>query len=454
LSQINNGINKAKLTTTYSTLSHYKTCKCIGIIHLIFKKILLILIKIETDELHMQERPSLAIISNYDSLCGIAGYTYWLKEQLKDDFNVKVLSLNQNLLQRSSKNGIKIGDNHIRELANSLSSFDYVNLQFEPGTLGPDLFRACKRFRTLLALSPNMTITFHTVVRDQQTAWVERIKPLLKGKIREGLAQLKPNFFIGLWEKIYKIVRETGKKKQVSVIVHTKRDADFFKIEKNIPTVYDHPLSFLKEKDIQHFKTSAARSDFSVVKGLDTNTTLIGIFGFIAPYKGILTAIQSLYYLPTNYHLLIFGGMHPNEIKPHQQKYSYLQKVQSEIETKFISNPAESRIHFMGSLEDPEFLKGMAICDYAVFPYDEVGQSASGPITMSLEMGCRVFVARNLMTQQLKRYFPNNFKEFDIGAHLQLSEYIYHNNVINPQERQYNWRTNRQTYVQAIKGLD
>lgn len=415
----------------------------------------------------MHKKPSLAIISNYGSLCGISGYTYWLKKQLSVDFEIEVLSLDQNLLKRKSRNGVRAGNYHIKELANRLPSFEYVNIQFEPGTLGPDLYIAYRRFCILLKKSPNMTITFHTVVRDQQENWGERIKPLLKGRIKKGLTQIAPDFSIRIWEKIYKVVKKYERKKRVAVIVHTKRDADFFKVEKKFSYVFDHPLAFLSEDDIQDYKSHATRSSFSSIKDLDPRASLIGVFGFIAPYKGILTAIRALSYLPPDYHLLIFGGVHPNELKHHQSIFTYLQEVQSEVETEFLSeyqgysgtnlirvkkNIKGNRIHFMGALDDPEFVKGMALCDYVVFPYEEVGQSASGPISMALEVGSPMLVTRNLMTKELKKYFPAHFQEFDIGAYLQLAEYILYDNVITPKEGLYNWRTNRKAYLQAITG--
>ena len=48
----------------------------------------------------------------------------------------------------------------------------------------------------------------------------------------------------------------------------------------------------------------------------------------------------------------------------------------------------------MGALAEAEFLAGMAICDAVVFPYLEVGQSSSGPISQALELGCRIIASR------------------------------------------------------------
>src|SRR5213078_1076432 len=60
------------------------------------------------------------------------------------------------------------------------------------------------------------------------------------------------------------------------------------------------------------------------------------------------------------------------------------------------SHPRElsARIHFMGALDEADFLAGMAICDAVVFPYLEVGQSSSGPISQALELGCRIIASR------------------------------------------------------------
>jgi hypothetical protein len=79
------------------------------------------------------------------------------------------------------------------------------------------------------------------------------------------------------------------------------------------------------------------------------------------------------------------------------------------------------RIHFMGAQSDADFLGGMAICDAVVFPYLEVGQSSSGPISQALELGCRVIASRTHTFIQLSRYHHNLIEFFDIGNHLELA---------------------------------
>jgi glycosyltransferase involved in cell wall biosynthesis len=80
------------------------------------------------------------------------------------------------------------------------------------------------------------------------------------------------------------------------------------------------------------------------------------------------------------------------------------------------------RIHFMGAQAEFEFLSGMAVCDAVVFPYLEVGQSSSGPISQALEIGCRIVASRTHTFLELAEYHSNAIEFFDIGNHVELAE--------------------------------
>jgi glycosyltransferase involved in cell wall biosynthesis len=113
------------------------------------------------------------------------------------------------------------------------------------------------------------------------------------------------------------------------------------------------------------------------------------------------------------------------------------------------------RMHFMGALEERDFLAGMAICDAVVMPYLDVGQSSSGPISQAIELGCRVIASRTRTFLQFARYHPQRIEFFDIGNHLELAERI----VAAPQyptphePPRFNVETNRAVYV-AANGRD
>ena len=105
----------------------------------------------------------------------------------------------------------------------------------------------------------------------------------------------------------------------------------------------------------------------------------------------------------------------------------------------------------MGALSDNEFLTGMAICDAVVFPYLEVGQSASGPISQALELGCRIVASRTHTFLEFAEYHRDAIELFDIGNHLELAERI----LARPQFaaprkfRKFNTETNKAIYLLA-----
>lgn len=216
------------------------------------------------------------------------------------------------------------------------------------------------------------------------------------------------------------------------------------------------------------------------------DSKLIGVFGFLGRYKGFDTVVRALHHLPKNFHLLIFGGVHPNEIKLHQPidpvvsslydaGYVDTSVAERARASSAASAPAVSvavdgsmrdlltehpkdlsdRIHFLGAQSDDTFLSGMAICDAVVFPYIEVGQSSSGPISQALELGCRVIASRTHTFMQFAHYHQNMVEFFDIGNHLELAGRILARPQYNAGERLpvFNVETNRAVYLAANGGI-
>jgi glycosyltransferase involved in cell wall biosynthesis len=109
------------------------------------------------------------------------------------------------------------------------------------------------------------------------------------------------------------------------------------------------------------------------------------------------------------------------------------------------------RIHFMGAQAEFEFLSGMAVCDAVIFPYLEVGQSSSGPISQALELGCRVVASRTHAFLELAEYHNDAIEFFDIGNHVELAERLMARRQYNPRSGlpEYNVNTNRETYQLA-----
>src|SRR5713101_3195298 len=249
--------------------------------------------------------------------------------------------------------------------------------------------------------------------------------------------------------------------------------------------VYDHPLSFLGTAEAEEIRCAAAPEKFAVLGAVPERSKLIGVFGFLGRYKGFDTVIRALHHLPEEYHLLIFGGVHPNEIRPHQAvdpvvsslfDAGYIDTsvaertrahpgmttpivsvaVDGSMRDLLIEHPKDlsGRIHFLGAQTDADFLAGMAICDAVVFPYMEVGQSSSGPISQALELGCRVIASRTHTFLQFGRYHRNMIEFFDIGNHLELAGRILARPQFDMGERLpvFNVETNKAIYLAANGG--
>lgn len=425
----------------------------------------------------------LAIVATGSRLCGIGAYTAALRRQLDDGFDITVFDLDQYLLRSLHRRVRKLADRHIKEICAAIRRFDAVNLQLEYGTLGRygrDIYR---RFCWLTAAAPRLSVTFHTLLMPPSFGAKDFFKALAMGRLKTA-ARMQADFTRThlLSYGIARQLRWTQRTKQVSAIVHNRRDGYDVRCLYGISNVFNHPLSFLGPAEVDAIRSIASRRQFAMLDDLPPDATLIGVFGFLNEYKGIGTAIQALHYLPNNHHLLIFGGIHPNEIMPRQARHPYIASLfaHANIDTTLYdrlratgaanapqlvvnadqglreltgAHPRDlsGRIHFMGALGEQDFLSGMAICDAVVFPYLEVGQSSSGPISQALELGCRIIASRTHTFLEFAEYHENAVEFFDIGNHLELAERLNARRQFSPRRGlpEFNIATNKATYLLA-----
>jgi glycosyltransferase involved in cell wall biosynthesis len=413
-------------------------------------------------------KPKLAMISTYNDMCGIAGYTRAVEKYLHDPggIDVTVFDLDQYLLRHTHKRAIRLGDAHIEEIATQLrdGGFDCVNIQLEYGTLGKKPHLILRRLRKLALASPALCVTFHTVPQRNTVSWTNRWR-LINKEVRMA-------------HTVYKLLRRLQRERHVSVIVHTRRDARMLRDVYQIRNVHHHPLSFIRPGVSQDIRDSVTREIFPILHNLPKSAHLVGTFGFLSTYKGFDTVIRAMKSLPENYHMLVFGGVHPQTITREQPINPYIKKL---LETAGIDvsvaeelkrtvghmaattgdpmgliaetpRSLRGRIHFMGALSDDDFARAMATCDTVVMPYLEVGQTSSGPISMALEMGCRVIATRTLAFLQLDRYHKGEIEFFDVGNHVHLADLLTappaNPNHLN-RMLHYNTATNTQVYREA-----
>jgi hypothetical protein len=86
-----------------------------------------------------------------------------------------------------------------------------------------------------------------------------------------------------------------------------------------------------------------------------------------------------------------------------------------------------------------------------VFPYLEVGQSSSGPISQALELGCRIIASRTHTFLEFAEYHKDAVEFFDIGNHLELAERLSARPQFSARSGlpEFNLETNKATYLLA-----
>lgn len=430
-----------------------------------------------------RQRDRLAIVSTDSRLCGIAAYTAALQRQLDDAFDITVFNLDQYLMRNKHRLVRKFADGEVKEICRALRRFDSVNLQLEHGTLGRysvDIFR---RFRWLTDAAPRVSVTFHTLPMPPAFDFPALFKMLAKFNIAAAL-RLQQEFRRGhvLSRGIARQLRRLQRRKQVTAIVHNRRDLRDVRFVYGVKEVFDHPLAYFAPRELATIRAGATRRRFPLLDRLPDDAVLIGVFGFLNEYKGIGTAIAALQYLPQSHHLLIFGGVHPQEIAARRPRHPYITSLFDEAYmdttlyekmTALAANGApefvveaenglrellgphprdlSARIHFMGALAEEDFLSGMAVCDAVVFPYLEVGQSSSGPISQALELGCRIIASRTHTFLEFAEYHDDAIEFFDIGNHLELAGRLLAGRQFAPRDGlpEFNIATNKATYVLA-----
>lgn len=418
----------------------------------------------------------IAIISTFDEMCGIAGYTRALEQQLRPHADVTVFDLDQYLLRSPHASVQRLADRHIKEIASRLHEFDSVNIQLEYGTLGRTPRQILRRLRHLVTAAPAISVTFHTILGHDLLDWQAIGRSLISGRISRAfqiIGSFRRNR--GIAGQTYGLLRRRQRIQPVNAIVHTKRDARLLHDVFGIRNVVHHPLSFVAPRQAEQIRAEATRDQFPILRTLPPGAKLIGSFGFLSSYKGFETAVRALHYLPEDHHLLIFGGIHPQTIKREQALDPYIQTLFDEahigqsvfdtIEGKatlnldaaskdlLVRHPEDlsKRIHFMGVHDDENFMRAMALCDMVVLPYLEVGQTSSGPIAVAMGMGCRVLASRTLAFLQFARYHPDQIDFFDIGNFAQLADLIRASMPAPNGDRRltYNTETNTALYLKA-----
>jgi len=184
------------------------------------------------------------------------------------------------------------------------------------------------------------------------------------------------------WKKIALLHRApTGTK----AIVHKAATSNSFKGMgfKNICTIVHGVLERTLPKNYKHKEVE--------------DPVVLGIFGFVSPYKGHEFALSILDLLPSNYKLFIIGGRHPNSEG----------EELGQILIKANELGLSKRVTITGWCTPEEADKYQNYCDICLVPYQVKDLSASGAITWNLTSGKPVVASNIPSFKELNESCPN-----------------------------------------------
>jgi glycosyltransferase involved in cell wall biosynthesis len=397
----------------------------------------------------LMAKAKLAIISSYDELCGNASYTKALADALSEYYDVSVISLNVELLREGSSKAVLL---HVREICEKVKSFDCVNIQFESGLFGTLPKDAKKTFFPIAESCKNLVITMHRY--DPKMKYPRArvlLKSILKMQLRECLGSLFNTAMANKDSSVYDKVIKFCKKNKTPIIIHTQRHRKSISVGYNYELVFDHPLCFYNQSQIEAMQKQWTREKFCQKYNFPQDKIYIGIFGFISAYKGYETALKALYHLPSNYHLVIFGNQHPHSIQINEQINPYIGLILKQIHKLKI----KSRVQFCRIINDDDLLIALSCCDFNLLPYLEVNQGGSGIAALSLETNSKAIFSQNKAFIELEKYAANAFKMFAIGNDIELANAILNYNEMNFVEnlKKFHQKFNIQTSVNLYNRL-
>ncbi len=405
----------------------------------------------------------LAIVSSYDEECGAAFYSSRLKHHLEQGgYQVDVKRLPVSLLRINEPYSIRLkGDAEIARIAKEIADYDAVLLQFEPGLYGSSAKASYRRVRQLLRASKKVIITIHGFDRGINFS---AVRQLLRGQIREAIYTI---FRASRIKETTKFWRYVEKASHVQILTFCRADQTLLERLYNIRRIDNFPIAYYDREEVQAIRDSIDRDTFLRRYGLDPSKKHFAVCGFLAAYKGHLTAMKALEYLPEDWNLVVLGGEHPHAIEAdldiggylnqllnflhmpessaageadlvtegiagkvmtssYLEKQEIKQKVFKKTEFKyyFPNNPIRERVKFVGQVSDEEMAKFYTVLDYFVHPYMKTksGQSGSGPATLALEFGTRALFSNAPVFREMERYFSQGMAFFNVGNFVELAD--------------------------------
>jgi len=408
----------------------------------------------------------IAIVSSYNEECGAAFYSLRLKMHFEAaGYAVDIKRLPVSLLRMNAPTGIRRkGDAEIQRIATEIRDYDAVLLQFEPGLYGSTAKTSLRRVTRLLSAAKNVVLTVHGF--DRQISLASSLNAV------GYLARLQGANFVNevdnllQYSLVTKFWRHVRQSKHIKVLTFCKADQTFLERLYDLPLVSNYPITYYGREEVDHIRSTIDRDQFLTRYGLDPQKKYFAVCGFLSGYKGHMTAMKALEFLPDDWNLAIVGGEHPHGLEAGREIGRYIGQLLAFATEEerldavpgfpatnrlpFVGSSADAnrldirnalfersdfkyflpkseiskRVSFLGQVSDDDMPKFYAALDYAVHPYMRTrsGQSGSGPATLALEFGTRALFTNAPVFREMSHYFPDAMQFFNVGNFIELAD--------------------------------
>lgn len=409
----------------------------------------------------------LAIVSSYNEECGAAFYSARLKCHLEAaGHQVEILRLPVSLLRQERPRSVRIkADREVALIATQSRSYDAVLLQFEPGLFGSNGRDSYTRALQIARAAKKAVLTVHGFDRlNDCIDKVSVIKGLLRLRLGPLSRELRESRARAYAAMFWKAVRRSS---NIDVLTFCQADRTLLSRFFDITRIHDFPITYFTQTEVDETRASNTRENTLARYGLSPSLKYIGVVGFFGRYKGFLTAMKALEYLPEDYHLAIVGGEHPQALVAERDIGTYLSQMLafSQYDPNSYRSPGDShdysllglldatsarqaqlteifetsdllhfmptrclknRIHFLGQVPDEDMPPLYTALDHVVLPYIKTrsGQSGSGPATFAMEFGTPAVFSNAPVFREMARYYTGAMPFFNVGNFVELAEAI------------------------------
>ncbi|HVE76704.1 MAG TPA: glycosyltransferase [Actinomycetota bacterium] len=313
-------------------------------------------------------RPRILQVSTWNTPCGIATYTADLIRALSDQgVECDVEAIDRALVATLARKELR---QYFEDMASRAKGYDIVHVQHEfgffSGSYGmPESIDAFASFLTRLRrYAPKVAVTFHSL--PPIPTWHHEA---LRSALREGF----------LWFKWRREVVPFFSRPNVLTLAPSqflRRSLVDSGIPRSLVRVIPQGSQTAMEPE----------SDKGIAKnevGLDEQTYVAALFGFVTRNKGHHVALEALRHLPDQFHLVIVGGPPPQGRDP---------AYDSVLEFRRKFQLLRHRIHVTGFLPSDEAAAYLRAADVCLAPYLDVASSAA--VMWALASGAPLIASR------------------------------------------------------------